>query len=426
MTTALQRLITSGARLNRLLAGFLAVAMMLIVANVLRADPIEISVVTTDAGTPLNQIVKSRTLINSVDSLVKQQGDFTGFAGRSTVARLTYLGVPNAMILTSNAAATTVNLQIPAIGFSKTFSGATPNIVEQQIEDFLKKDGAATYAAFQQSINEASTAAPLDGNPQAVTAWLNSGAFERFAFSPIVSDETKEVGAGGAFNLRTNGAYGSTDGGNLTTVDLTLEGGARFGDTVALTWAIPIGWHSVDGADVYMGGFEMGLPITIVKPQRPTKDFSVSWRLSPFGQGGVGASEDLVAGGIIVGGGVVSAVNLRYKSTTFIIGNQASYYHGFDVGYSSYQFDTNVEQIMLRNGVKVVQSFGRDGGFIDAGFAYTNFLKNASTDEYISPTFGIGKRWGDTRASGIRVAYQGDFGNRYTTNGASILLFASW
>ena len=60
-------------------------------------------------------------------------------------------------------------------------------------------------------------------------------------------------------------------------------------------------------------------------------------------------------------------------------------------------------------------------GYVDASVAYTNFLQDAAVDGYWTPSVGFGFKFND--ASGLRIAYEGDFANNYTSNGGTIQLY---
>src|SRR5204862_1280118 len=143
--------------------------------------------------------INGTDLIGLTTHLIEQENEFANFLNRSYSANINYLGVKNALQLTSNATGTSVTVHIPSTGFTRTFMGASAEDVRRQIEDFIKKNGADEYARFQKSINESSKIAPLDGNPQAATAWLNAGAFSRFAFDPIADPRAFEMDSGGGF-----------------------------------------------------------------------------------------------------------------------------------------------------------------------------------------------------------------------------------
>ena len=122
----------------------------------------------------------------------------------------------------------------------------------------------------------------------------------------------------------------------------------------------------------------------------------------------------------MLGGQFTSSLAYRVAPWTFILGNQFGFYEGIPVDISSYEWQTDTHQQILKNGVQVVRELG-PGAFVDAGIVYTNFLQDAAVQDYWSPLAGIGIRLGE--ASGLRIGYRGDFGDDFTSNGGEIDLF---
>jgi hypothetical protein len=82
-----------------------------------------------------------------------------------------------------------------------------------------------------------------------------------------------------------------------------------------------------------MIGVELGLPITLINPEALSEKSSLAWHLTPYGQIGAAASVDVAAGGILGGGGVVGALDVRINDTTITLGNHAAYLSGMRIGY---------------------------------------------------------------------------------------------
>ena len=62
--------------------------------------------------------------------------------------------------------------------------------------------------------------------------------------------------------------------------------------------------------------------------------------------------------------------------------------------------------------------------FVDAGVTYTSFLQDAAVDNYLTPTAGLGLRFGD--AGAFRVGYTGDFADGYTSHGGTAQIVFAW
>ena len=90
--------------------------------------------------------------------------------------------------------------------------------------------------------------------------------------------------------------------------------------------------------------------------------------------------------------------------------NEIVYYGGVpidDVG--GYDFDTELERLILRNGGKVAYHLGN--AFVEAGASVTNLLVNdAAVDVYGTPFAGAGIQFGILR---LRVGWESDFGEDF-------------
>ena len=208
---------------------------------------------------------------------------------------------PNAMQLQASAFGTQVVLSIPSTGFSRTFTGATPDEVENQVEDFFKDDGAKELAKFYEKTNARTAIALLDGNPRSTTALFARSAFDRFG-----------LGA-----LRTRSGYSGEEMGDWGHFDLGIEGGGGVSGRGSLRLALRRRWradarrrfrpgrglplgarpvpHRTTAPTSTTRGLELGIPITVLGPG---EGHWLRWVLTPVVQSGGGASQDLLAGGI--------------------------------------------------------------------------------------------------------------------------------
>jgi hypothetical protein len=127
----------------------------------------------------------------------------------------------------------------------------------------------------------------------------------------------------------------------------------------------------------------------------------------------------MAAGGLLVGGGLVSALSYQIGCFELLMGNELVYYEGIpveDVG--GYDFRTDLSQLVTKNGLKLSWRVSR---FVelDAGSSFTNFLTSAAAvDFYATPGVGIGVRAG--RHADLRLGYEADLGDDYTAHSASL------
>jgi hypothetical protein len=127
----------------------------------------DISATGTDETTVT---ASSSNIINLTDNLVKEQSQFASLAGQGFSGNLTYGGVPNAVQLTLNPAHTQATLILLGNPTPIVFNGTNQSDLQNQIKNYIKKNGASTYANFIKAIDEQSPVAAIDGNPQAATS----------------------------------------------------------------------------------------------------------------------------------------------------------------------------------------------------------------------------------------------------------------
>ncbi|CAN5582647.1 hypothetical protein BH10PLA1_BH10PLA1_01690 [soil metagenome] len=369
-------------------------------------------------GSSSSASVKSSSVPGLVDNLLNAQGKFQEFDGQDYTASLKYGGVKNAMTFQSNATGTDVILRIPSTGLRKEFTGNTRDEVQQQIKDFLLKDGSSEYAKFLEQINKQSLLGVVDGNPHATTALMSDHAFRTFGLnrSPArIENSPANNDVASSFRFDVEGGVANNDEANENYVTGSFGTGfvgERFGVTVSTV----LNYRDIEGSSFYSVGEELGLPILLLTAHSGN---GLSWQLTPTAIIAGGASYDAAAGGTMWGVGIVSALDYRLGNFVFTLADQIAYYKGFNASIGSYEFATEVDQTLLKNGVGVAYLMGRT--YVDASVAYTNFLQDAAVDSYWTPSVGFGWKFGT--ASGLHIAYKGDFGDNYSSNGGEATLY---
>lgn len=358
------------------------------------------------------------------EDFLRQEGDFSGLVGQMAyTANLRYLEMSNALVLSVTNFGSQATLMIPSTGLSVPFTAASPDDLQQQIEDYLEQGGARDWARFLEQVNAHSKLALLDGNPRATTALAASGAFRRFGLDTSRSRlgyQDEEVARWGAFQLRAEGGGGMVDVDrfqDLYTADGALTLAGHFGKHVGLSLALMGQYRSYQGAQHYDAGIELGLPIVIL---RPDEGSPLYWAITPFVQSAAGVSIDLASGGLVIGGGGVNALALQLGPFEITLANQLAYYSGLPLeNVKGYDFYTELDQLILKNGVKLGVHLGVF--YLDAGSAFTNFLTaDAAVDFYATPFAGVGLALGS--CANLRLGYEADLGSGYTAHSGRLKL----
>jgi len=368
----------------------------------------------------------SSSLIGLVTNLTNNTNQFSSLSGQTFNANLTYAGIKNAITLEQGTDANgnkTISFQVPSAGINKIFDAANGSL-STQLKDYLKSSGLADLAAFQASVNQNSFAGIVDGNPLAMTALLQDAGYQEFALheTPFDLDGKRNTNDGNShFETRYWFNGGDVDAGGTSGayVDFTLAFELHFNDIIALTYTMPFRYQTLHSADIFMGGSILGLPITII----PAKGGPITWTVTPAVQGGIGGSQDFVSGGIIYGAQIDSSLSWNYKGFTLTLADSAGYDHGADIDIAGYNFNTEVNQWIFKNGLQLSKSF--HNFFIDASGTWTDFLHAAYVPGYFTPEVGIGLRFGNNNSCGLRVGFIGNYGEHYNTTGGNVVLYFS-
>ena len=205
------------------------------------------------------------------------------------------------MLFTRNAAGTSATLTIPSTGFSRTFSAANEDELEDEIRDFFEQEGADAYADFLAEINKQTSLGVNDGNPLATTALLADIGFYRFGFTTRrPGDESIPLPVG--FDLRLTGGVSEAEAGDDD--DEELSGSlrvARFRAEPALRrprrarrGPTRFATATSKAPTSTSTARTIALPIALI----PGNEGGLSWHVTPAFVGGFGGSWDLAAGGL--------------------------------------------------------------------------------------------------------------------------------
>ncbi len=347
-----------------------------------------------------------------VDDFILRQGAFSGLPLAST-ATLDYLGIRDAVVFQA-VTPTTVAVRIPSTGFSRTFVGTTPSDVEDQIEEFFEDDGADELSKFYEETSSQTPLALLDGNPRATTALFARGAFDRYGLGALRPHDPEggEDEHEGYFDIYADASAGGIDSdpfNDLWAADASVTIGGE-SDPGAGLYLTGIGqYRSYDSADIYDAGFELAVPLRIL---RPGEGNPVRWSLTPLVQTGGGVSRDTLSGGYMVGGGGVNSLGLNAGPLEFTIANSIFYYGGVDLGeIEDISIDTELDQWITRNGAKLaIYPLGAERLWLEGGASLTNFLgTHAAIDWYASPFAAVGVKILDIVR--MRIGWESDFGD---------------
>ncbi len=405
---------TAGARL----AGWTRVVVILAAValpthRVEAGDLWEILVTNTDGSGVPDLLVTGSSLPHLLDNLVNASADFQSFSGVALSADVSFAGIANVINVTVDPATMTGTLTFTILGAGAqtfVFSGAD---LAGQIEQFIQDNLAGQITAFIQAFNQLSLIAVTDGTPLSTTALSAEYIFDRFGLhADLTAWERRQVDAEEfeqGMRARIDTFYNSisTDVGNGNSFAIVPSLEWYLSKEVSIALQFPINYLDVEGSDVYNIQANLAVPIRVIAP---TFDSPLGLTITPFGTLAGAGSVDLVAGGLIGGGGVLGTVTLDFVNVRVSFSSQLSFHEGLTMHYQGFSFDPGVSQQIWKNGLKGTANIG-ENFYVYGTMTYTQFLQNAAVDTWWSPGGGIGFRQPD--GSSITVGYSADIGDGF-------------
>lgn len=388
------------------------------------ADPFEVTVTPTGGGMHVEPVtVGSSNFLDLVDDVINAAGEFSFFETTQFEATLLYLGVPDAMTFYVNDTGTSAELYIASLDEFVNFTAGSRYELEQQIEDWFETEGTEVYADFLAAIAESSPAAVTDGNPTAATAADARTSFDSFGFTPaedlvMATDGATSPNYSG-FGLGFNS--GTFKAGDLrgTKTDLNIPFRFALSEKLSLAGAVPIHYLSLEGAKIYGLGINLALPY---RARIMTKENPLNWRITPTIGLTVRGSADLASGAALYQYGLINSIDYRINSKWIIcMVNQLSAYESLEVSYDDYDFDPNISQLILKNGLRAVTKLS-DRWILDGYVINTRFLEDAAVEQFW--TLGVSGMFKLTKNRNLQMGLNYDFGDDYSA--WSIGLSSAW
>jgi hypothetical protein len=390
-------------------------AIVLVTAGVAGATDL-FGVEATYSGGTITQTASS--LPNLVEALVNNQGAFAPLVGNNFTGSLTYYGIPGAVTVNVQGE-TQLTITSPLTGLNRTFTGTDRSDLENQLTDWLLKNGSSEAAKLIQAAAERSAAAITDGNPSSATARMADRAFGAFGLFPAARVmRGSEPGHYGALWFHTRQSKADTPVGTAESADyeINVPWWLNFGRHFSLIGNANGQYMDTEGTAIYGGGSDLGLGI---RPFVRDEQNYFGWQITPFvGLQGVG-TYDGAAGGLLNQFGITSRLEFQLpRGILLIVANQFSHFNSLKFKIEDVEIDPGVEQDVLKNGLMVdvpvwtAKSLYANGFFVD-----TRFLQEAAVDNYQTLGAGLSLR-------GDRMSLNGyvsrDFASDYSSWNAGV------
>jgi hypothetical protein len=349
----------------------------------------------TYGGGTISQSASS--LPDLVEALTKNQDAFAPLVGQDFTGSLTYYGIPGAVSVQVQGE-TQLTVTSSLTGLNRTFTGTDRDDLEQQLEDWLLKEGGKEVANLMKAAAKSSTAAIIDGNPSAATARMADRAFSTFGLypaTPAMRGSTK-----GSYLGLWADAKRSTADTPIGSVDSSQYGfnipwWLDFSKRVSLIGNMSGQYMDAEGTAIYGGGMDLGLGIRLAS--RGEAD-QFGWQITPFaGLHGLG-TYDGASGGLLDHFGIANRFEFMLnQDVQLIVASQFSYYDSLKLEIENVEIDPELNQQVVKNAIMLDTPVGSAKWLHVNGFAMdTRFLKDVAIDGYQTVGGGFSMRKGGT------------------------------
>jgi hypothetical protein len=408
-------------------------ALFALAGSLIAADPFSIHVQEiTPAGDGLTGVVSGSNFLDVMEEAIEANTVLAAFDQLSYNADLTYLGVEEAIsfiLFDGMGTGAEATLFIPSIDFQRDFGGPgyTRDQLSDEIDDFFETEGSSVVGEFLAAMAKQSVVMPTDGNPNAATNQRADDRIQQDGFTDVaelfVEDAAADSGGGrrnfSGFGLGFNS--GRFEAGDLegTKTIVSIPFRIALSDRVALSGAVPFEYLTVEDASIYGVGLTLGLPIKLMAMDAEKR---LNWRVTPAVGVSARGSVDLASGGAMFEYGVTNTLDYRINKRVIIcMVNQVTGYQSFSVEYDEYEFDPNIKQLILKNGLRGVYRFtNRLIG--DVFFLDTRFTEDAAVDQFFTLGGSLGYKL--TRKASLRVGFNYDTGDDFKA--WSVGLSSAW
>jgi len=370
----------------------------------------------TYGGGTITQTASS--LPDLVEALIDNQGAFTPLAGNNFTGSLTYYGLPGAVAIQVQGE-TQLTITSPLTGLNKTFTGTSRRDLEDQLTDWLLKEGGSEASKLIAAAAENSAAAITDGNPSSVTARMADRAFGTFALFPATRVMRGSVPGGHcAIWFHTRQSQADTPVGTVDSAayELDLPWWLNFGRNVSLIGNGSGQYLDDEGTAIYGAGGDLGLGI---RPLVRDEENRIGWQITPFaGLQGVG-TYDGATGGLLNEFGVASRLEFQLTDDILlIVANQYSHLGSMKLEIEGVNIDPKVKQDVLKNGLMLDAPLWKAASLYASGFFVdTRFLQDAAVDNYQTLGAGLSLR---SDAIALNLYVSRDFASDYHSWNAGV------
>lgn len=264
--------------------------------------------------------------------------------------------------------------------------------------------------------HEAST----DGVPTSSTAVSSTQLLTQGGFAASRSKDERQAAPGtednsrGSFDLTPDFGSFSTTGVKGDSYTLPLFANYKLTDRVGLNINLPVQYTEFRTAfgnlDVWDLTLNLGVPVKVIKR---SKEQPLSWTVTPHGGLSGDIADDAGDSHTLIGqGGVTSLLSYETEYFTVSLGNQITCYETLSKS-GSYKFSADVDQQVLKNGLKLSIPFGHRW-VLDVYGIHTEFLQKYFLDRYYTIGGAVGYHLSSMKKNGyLKAGIYADLGEHY-------------
>lgn len=334
----------------------------------------------------------------STSGLQSLSNTYTGSQQASIFARFNSLDMtlayPNTGFTGTGA---TLNLIIPGLSVSQTFSGANRDASKNQLEDYLKKNNIIGQIIAYQATN--SPTSPITGAGGMLPSVVASDFNQNFTDNATnIASPANQAAAAKVNNTTPNligvalqyGSFTALDSKTkVTTIPLSYTWRNDIDPRRQLTFSLPLTQVDVDGAKSYHGGLGVSYRV-------PMND---NWTLTPAGKiSGVGSVDMATVAGMYTMS-LTSTYIWNMDSYDVAMGNMLAYNKTMKFKSGDYAFDPGITSTVLRNGVMLSQPATWGGQKVSVEYSLIDTRYMGGTKIYLDNTQEIGITVGTNKSA---------------------------
>ena len=293
------------------------------------------------------------------------------------------------MALSYNANSPVLNFSIPGLGITQTFAGATREISQDMLEDYLKNTGNILGRIMNYQATSTPNS-PITGVGGILPAAINADFNQNFTDSATnIAGPAAQAAAASSNNSTPNligialqySSFTAADSKTkVTTLPISYTWRNDLDPRRQLTFSMPLTLVDTEGAKSFIGGLGVSYRI-------PVND---NWTLTPSGKiSGVG-SVDLATVAGLKTMSLTSTYIWDMDTYNLAMGNMISFNQTMKFKSGDYAFDPGVKSTVLRNGLMASHPVVLNGSKLSLEYSLIDTRYTGGTKPYVDNTQEVG------------------------------------